>query len=165
MKPSARNAAKGEEAITGSFPGSQTRPPTYPPFPSTCVLQLDRSPAATLPLTTSIFVMAWYEAIATRPPLGQTRQLSGPLLCQSDSQDNTAFKLLPSFPLLLLSDSGTLSSLCHVVLQWRRYLPSSSLDRIPTASIRPLSCLLSNLGGCPLPLPGVLMALFHHLLM
>ena len=86
MKPRARNAAKGEEAITGSFPGSQTRPPTYPPFPSTCVLQLDRSPAATLPLTTSIFVMAWYEAIATRPPQRQTRQLSGAPLYQSDSQ-------------------------------------------------------------------------------
>merc|ERR1712130_384026 len=109
--------------------------------------------------------MAWYEAIATRPPLGQPRQLSGALLYKSDSQDNIAFALLPSFLLLLQPDSGTLSSLCHVVLQWRRYLPSSSLDRIPTASIRPLSCLLSNLGGCPLPLPGVLMALFHHLLM
>ena len=149
MKPRVKNGAK---TIIHHRPLSWILDmPTFshPLLISLCN-QLDRSPAAMLPMTTSILRMAWDKAPATSNRTRMTQEI--------DSQINSHLELLPSPPTLLQFDSGpflqplSTSSTTAPPSTFLKQGPDAnslptanitfkefqlSLDRMSTASLRP----------------------------
>jgi len=106
------------------------------PLPQPESNQLDRSPAAMLPMTTNILVVVCDKVPVPRQ-FYEIDHRTTSLVLQS----------LPSSYTLLQFNTGPASSHCILAKQRRHYLPSPSLDRMPTTSLRPSSSLLSNRGA------------------